>query len=176
MTVKKSFRIVLENINIFMPVKQRKRKNKKVKTADLLPQSREFLLEQKLEKEKNKKIREMVVLLENEKRKEERLVKIAEEDVHKRFLMWSGVACFMVLIFVFWIFNLKKVFSQTENRSQAEISLDKITGDFKKTVSEVKNNIVELKGALETATSTAEKIRPTFPIATSSEERIAGED
>jgi hypothetical protein len=118
----------------------------------------------------------MVVLLENEKIKEERLVKIAEEDVHKRFLMWSGVACFMVLIFVFWIFNLKKVFSQTENRSQSEISLDKIAGDFKKTVSEVKNNITELRGALETATSTAEKIRPTFPIATSSEERIAGED
>ena len=54
--------------------------------------------------------------------------------------------------------------------------MDEITGDFKKTVSEVKNNIAELKGALETATSTSEKIRPTFPIATSSKEQVAGEE
>ena len=158
-----------------MPVK-RKSKNKKVKAANLLPESREFFLEKKLEKERNKKIEELAVSSENEKIKAEKIIKIAEDYRHKKFLMWSGVACFMVLISVFWIFNLKKVFSQTENRSQSKINLDEITGDFKKTVSEVKNNIAELKGALETATSTSPEIRPTFPIATSSEERIAGED
>lgn len=158
-------------------MKQKKQaKIKKIKPDNLLPESREFLLEKKLEKQKNKKIKELNLALENEKRKIERVMRMAEDDRHKRFLMWSGVTFFMVLIFSFWIFNLKNVFSKTESGTQSEINFNDIAGDFKKTVSEVKDNIAELKGALETATSTPEKIRPTFPIATSSEERIAGEN
>lgn len=91
----------------------------------------------------------------------ERAVK-AERD--KRFILWSGVIFFMVVIFVFWVYNLKDSFRkiESENISQSEFNWSEITGDFGKSMEEMKENLAEIKEftktAEETATSTEENI------------------
>jgi hypothetical protein len=79
------------------------------------------------------------------------------EDAHKKFLMWSGVTFFMALIFVFWVYNIKATFrAPTDNNQEKSVSWDKISEDFRKAMGEVQENISDLKGAVNTATTTEE--------------------
>lgn len=70
---------------------------KKIQPKDLLPESREFL-----EKEES-----VFSPAENH-----RVVGFRDE-FHKKMIMWSGISFFMVLVFVVWIFNTKKIFQET---------------------------------------------------------------
>ncbi len=127
------------------------------------------------------KPRTKIVKLEGEKdikdiRAEiERAVKL-ERD--KRLILWSGVTFFMVVIFVFWIFNLKQTFKQIEssNSQNQEFNLNKITDDFSKTMEEMKGNLADIKEfaeiPAEVSTSTEDKIGTSSPFVQPNQEEI----
>lgn len=136
---------------------RRTRKQDRIKTSDLLPESREFLMEKELEEEKKKKIIEKSRLLKEKERQAEPQINY-EGDSHKRLAMWTGVIFFMVLIFFVWVYNIKATFrAPANNNKESDLSWDKISEDFKKTMGEVKENIADLKSAVQTATTTEER-------------------
>jgi hypothetical protein len=85
------------------------------------------------------------------------------EDEGKKFMMWSIIVFFMLVIGVIWFINTKKVFVETQEASEskeAEI-------DWNKVGQELGGAINELKVGLEEAKVSKE--------ATSSDSLIAGE-
>jgi len=139
-----------------MPRKKIKKIKDKITKSDLLPESREFLIEKKLEEKKEKKKREIISSLQEEKERRAAPAGDNNEDGGKRLVMWTGVTFFMALIFVFWVYNIKATFKQSTPKNESDVSWDKISGDFRKAMGEVKENISEIKTVLETATSTKE--------------------
>jgi len=107
---------------------------------------------------------------------------IIKKERDKRMILWAGVSFFMILIFAFWIFNLKQTFKQIESKNTGgeDLKLDKITGNFSKTMGEMKKNLAEIKKFTDKAknyevgTSTASTINAstTPAISTSTEEKI----
>ncbi len=136
----------------------RAKKKNKIKRSDLLPESREFLMEKELEKEQKRKILETSRLLKEKERQAEPQIDY-EGDSHKRLAMWTGVIFFMVLIFFIWVYNIKATFRQTIDKSgKEEINLNQFTDDFKKTFDKIKSNFSEIKENLK-ATSTKPAIK-----------------
>ena len=133
------------------------KKQDRIKKSDLLPESREFLLEKELVEEKGKKIKETKLVAAEDKSIAK--AKYAyEDDSHKRLAMWTGVIFFMALIFFIWVYNIKATFrAPANNNKESDLSWDKISEDFKKTMGEVKENIADLKSAVQTATTTEER-------------------
>ncbi len=84
-----------------------------------------------------------------------------EYEIRKKvMIMWSGVVFFMIIIGGFWIYNTKKVFQEINiNASEKSLSLDgwdDITKDFSEKMTEIKEELDEIKTYAEkNATSTS---------------------
>jgi type II secretory pathway component PulM len=78
---------------------------------------------------------------------------IIRKERDKRMILWAGVSFFMVLIFGFWIYNLKHTFKKIENENAGgnDFEWSEITGDFSKTMDEMKENLAEIKKFADTA-------------------------
>ena len=78
----------------------------------------------------------------------------SEED-KKKFLMKVGIISIMILIVIFWILNIKNVFS-SETNTESDKSLEQlknIKNDFDSTLNQVNKTL----GSVDTATSTINK-------------------
>ncbi len=77
--------------------------------------------------------------------------KVEKVERDKRMILWSGVTFFMILIFIFWIYNLKQIFVKVEpNDNSQEFIWSDIAENFTKTIGEVKDNIAEIKDLTNT--------------------------
>jgi len=107
---------------------------------------------------------------------------IIKKERDKRMILWAGVSFFMILIFAFWIFNLKQTFKriESENTGGDDFEWSRISDDFSKTMGEMKENLAEIKKFTDTAenyetgTSTALTASSSAAsvISTSTEEKI----
>lgn len=94
----------------------------------------------------------------------EEIARAVKAERDKRFILWSGVAFFMIVIFIFWVYNLKGSFHKIESETagQSDFKWSEITGDFGKSMEEMKKNLAEIKEFTktveETATSTENNI------------------
>ena len=76
------------------------------------------------------------------------LEKRTNEDMEKEklMLMRVGVACFMVIFFVAWIFNLKYQFKiSSNNNSKSSFNWEQTKTDLNKALEQVKSGIEEIK-------------------------------
>ncbi len=99
---------------------------------------------------------------------------IIKKERDKRMILWAGVSFFMVLIFAFWIFNLKQTFKQieSENTGGEDFEWSKITDDFSKTMGEMKKNIAEIKKFTDTAENYETSTSTAIKVSTSTEDKI----
>lgn len=103
-------------------------------------------LEKKIEKERQAKLEELKAQQEKPKVARTRVGTEAEIEYHKKIIMWSGIAFFMVLVSVFWISNTKKVVE--ESRTLINQQSDKKV-DWDELVDEISDKIVEMKSGLQ---------------------------
>lgn len=78
------------------------------------------------------------------------LEKRTSEDIEKEkiMLMRVGVACFMVIFFVAWIFNLKYQFKINSNNSnQSSFDWEQTRTELNKTLGQIKQGMAEIKQA-----------------------------
>lgn len=71
--------------------------------------------------------------------------RLEKADRDKRLVMWSGVAFFMILIVVAWIFNARNIFKRPEAENTGnEINWVKTMEEFNKTMESVKSGMSSL--------------------------------
>ncbi|MFA5359601.1 MAG: hypothetical protein WC349_01420 [Patescibacteria group bacterium] len=78
------------------------------------------------------------------------LEKRTSEDIEKEkiMLMRVGVACFMVIFFVAWIFNLKYQFKiNSNNSSKSSFDWEQTRTELSKTLGQIKQGMAEIKQA-----------------------------
>ena len=99
---------------------------------------------------------------------------IIKKERDKRMILWAGVSFFMILIFAFWIFNLKQTFKriETENTGGDDFEWSEIADDFSKSMSEMKENLAEIKKFTDTAENYETGTSTAPIISTSTEEKI----
>lgn len=61
-----------------------------------------------------------------------------KQEKDKKFILWSGVIFFMILISFFWLFSFKKSFARIENSSTTTFNWSEIGDNFKKTTEDLK--------------------------------------
>lgn len=66
-------------------------------------------------------------------------------DRDKRFILWSGVVFFMILIFVFWIFNIKNTIQISQGGDKEDFDFNNISNGFSESVEQMKKDLAELK-------------------------------
>lgn len=117
-----------------------------------------------IQDKKNNLVEEEVydrVLINIERKKAEK----EKQEKDKKFILWSGVIFFMVLILAFWILNFKNSIAQTEIQSNNDFGWSEISNNFNGVIENVKsfldssneegeqeidpNRLEELKGELE---------------------------
>jgi hypothetical protein len=108
---------------------------------------KEVYQEKKIErkiKQKGKKIKQPSFITKTNKP--------VKTDKDKRFLMWSGVIFFMIIIFAVWIFNLRSVFKTSRESNINDSAFEeweKISDDFSETLEKVKEGMSQLKDTTE---------------------------
>ena len=77
----------------------------------------------------------------------------------KRFIMWSGVIFFMILIGFFWIYNSKKIFlaSRLENNSAAtqNKTWQELTNEISEKLNDFKTDLKKIDEFIEEPSTTA---------------------
>jgi hypothetical protein len=69
-----------------------------------------------------------------------------ETEQERIMLMRIGVACFMVIFFVAWIFNLKYQFKMNSNNSsKSSFDWEQTRSELDKTLGKIKQGIAEIK-------------------------------
>lgn len=68
-----------------------------------------------------------------------------KQEKDKRFILWSGVIFFMILISFFWLLSFKKSFARIENSSTTTFNWSEMGDNFKKTT----ENLKEALGSFE---------------------------
>jgi len=67
------------------------------------------------------------------------------QEQDKRFLMWTGVIFFMVLIFAFWLFNFKNIFQLNKPQQIKEANnWQEVKDELSKTMAEIKASFSQL--------------------------------
>jgi septal ring factor EnvC (AmiA/AmiB activator) len=86
----------------------------------------------------------------------EEIARAVKAEREKRLILWSGVAFFMVVIFIFWVYNLKDSFKKIESETagKSDFKWSEITGDFGKSMEEMKKNLAEIKEFTKTVEET----------------------
>jgi hypothetical protein len=74
-----------------------------------------------------------------------------DEQAKKKFLMKVGIASFMVLIFVFWILNIKNVFrsNAAPSNDTNKAAWEEIKNDFNETVDKMSESLNKIEAANE---------------------------
>lgn len=130
-------------------VKRKKRPRKTVKKKSL---KREKEMADLLEEKKTVKGKS---LKRRKKRQEEKEVPFdgvssyEKLEKEKRMIMWSGVTFFMILVIVFWAYNVKQIFVAMKIESkESEFQIDswkEMTQDIGNQIKEIKDVVGEFK-------------------------------
>lgn len=95
----------------------------------------------------------------------------AKIEREKKFIMYTGIAFFMILITSVWIFNMKSVFESTKAKAgdnAAQVKLNEITDEFSENMKQIKQGLEEIKSLEKNSSAqnetslkdSAEKINP----------------
>jgi hypothetical protein len=89
-------------------------------------------------------------------------------DAKKKKIIWVGVSFFMVVIFIFWIINLNKVFKEikVENDKKSDnLNLDEVKNNLGAIIDQAKAGLKDLKSPVPdgNATSSAPVVSSTTP-------------
>lgn len=117
----------------------------------MISEPHEFSGREKGARAKRREIRKLAApVLKEIKREEKKKMVFTDEDFvradkaerDKRMIMWCGVAFFMILIVVVWIFNARNIFKQPEAANTGnEINWVKMMEEFNKTMESVKGGM-----------------------------------
>lgn len=138
--------------------KKAKVKIKKEKKPTAKPKKKSLKTRQP-KKEKNNQKEELMI------KKEDIIIPKIEEEIKterdKRFILWSGVIFFMILIFIFWIFNIKNTLKVNQDKNYENLDFKSISNDFNESIEQMKDDLAELKEF--TAPKAEEKTGTTTP-------------
>ena len=144
-----------------LAIKVVKRKKRPKKTVEKKSAKKETAVAKTLEKKKSIKRKKVK---RARKRKEEEVVfdntSFQKADKEKRLIMWSGVTFFMILVIVFWMYNIKQVFVATEIESKdSEFQIDV----WKEAVEDISSQISEIKEVVGEIKEVEQKQKSTLP-------------
>lgn len=81
----------------------------------------------------------------------------AKLEREKKLIMWSGVSFFMVLIFAFWLFNVREIFNNGKGGAspakEQQFNLEEITDRFNESMKEVRQNLSQFDSLATTSVS-----------------------